>query len=142
MASSGNQNVALYDGYCPNDKATLVNLAWKDHTEFEVSVFKLADSDQLTFSCTVRMYPDEGDLPTDCTIPEESPVNGIQTVNEVDASGGARKRRHSGQDSIIDDLVEKGKGQFYQTYIFIKNGREPFGFISSNVDMVHFDKLY
>lgn len=58
--------MAIYDGVCVKaglDASLGVN--WIDRRSFEMKVTRIEESTQLSFSCTVAMYPNEDALPNE-----------------------------------------------------------------------------
>jgi len=69
-AESNNQNVPLYDKFCPNKDSALVNLVRLDSISYNLNVFRIGSATSLTFKCKVSLFPTDGDLPT-CPAPSE-----------------------------------------------------------------------
>merc|ERR1712176_770905 len=68
QASSGGQVIVLFQGSCPNPSfAQKLNLVWLSHKHFAISVFRISGaSNSMVFTCTVRVYLDDNELPADC----------------------------------------------------------------------------
>ena len=93
-ASDGSDEVALYNDHCPIEEIkNKINLKWNDYASFDISVFQMASSNRLvpnctnciyiymilnnfsqfgtycslTFSCSVRVFIEESELPEPCS---------------------------------------------------------------------------
>jgi len=92
-ASSGGNDVLLYDDHCPNAVSQRVNMEWIDYTTFDISVFKLSNQNSLTFSCLVKLYPEENLLPASC------------------ANDGRKRRAIGGTTGQTTDIVKRDAGE-------------------------------
>ena len=95
-ASSGSDEVSLYDGYCPNAGSKLVKLSKTNRVEFGLNLFRIGSSTSLTFTCTVSVFP-----------VSQTPSAATTCTGEyVAGGGGGRRRRSSDSETKGQDEVE------------------------------------
>ena len=67
---TGESLLDIYNGHCPDEElASLLSLKWIDWTSFDITVFQMRNADYLIFTCEVRTYGQNNDLPTSCNSP-------------------------------------------------------------------------
>jgi len=60
-------DVPLYDGFCPDGTASsIVDLGFDNYEQFSLNVFRIKNTDTITFACKVVVYPKDSTDLTDC----------------------------------------------------------------------------
>lgn len=102
--SGGNKKIELFNGYCPKTETKIIGLNWLSYASFDLNVFRIENSNSLTFSCAVAVYPSEDSLPPPCD---------------------ARRRRRSLKQPIKSSRKVTATVQVYDDRNDIQSGASP-----------------
>ena len=56
----------LYSGHCPNQQSKGFKLNWRDHTSYDIAIFRIQNMTNLVFSCDVVLYAEIEDRADAC----------------------------------------------------------------------------
>ena len=113
---SGGKDFVIYNKYCVNPDYSFFNVEVVDLTNFDITVFQVANSENVSFDCHVRMHykGKEPALPnaSNCTYPTTAaPTAAPTTVPTIIPV--ARKKRNV-ENPIGTNYPETIAGTFYK----------------------------
>ena len=62
FVESEGQIIDLFEKFCPNDGSKVVGLDWLNPSEYSINIFRVGDTENVTFKCKASIYPENATL--------------------------------------------------------------------------------
>jgi len=100
-------DIPLYDEYCPNESSRAVGVKAESLEHFQVNIFRVGNSDSLTFACNVAIFPASETLPD---VSKCGEVVGGDDAGNVDNNVSGRRRRETIIGQAIMHVQKRSDG--------------------------------